>query len=191
MTFVSAYTLVIICSSLIWVLLPVYAKQNFGLSERIYGFIPTTNALMVVTLQLAVTKITKQYPILPVITVGAGFYTLAVGGISLAGGFWGFWICMVVMTIGELVLVPTASTYVANLAPPDMRGRYMSIFGLAWRVSIGVAPILGGLLNDSLGPKAIWYGGAMIGLVSFSTFFVRAIKFRRVEQGSQNLSQIT
>ena len=44
-----------------------------------------------------------------------------------------FWISMVVMTVGELILVPTASTYAANLAPVDKRGRYMSIFGLSWK----------------------------------------------------------
>jgi MFS family permease len=171
-TFVFGYTLVIICASLIWVVLPVYAKENYGIPENIYGFIPTTNAVMVVTLQVAVTQITKRFNTLPVLTVGAAFYMLAVGGISLGSGFWGFWFFMVVMTIGELILVPTASTYAANLAPMDMRGRYMSIFGLSWRIAIGTGPILGGILNDNLGPKAIWYGGVVIGLLSVVTFLV-------------------
>jgi MFS family permease len=113
-------------------------------------------------------------------TTGAVFYMLAVGGIAFGTGFWGFWVCMVVMTIGELILVPTASTYAANLAPPDMRGRYMSVFGLSWRIGIGVGPILGGFLNDNLGPKAIWHGGALIGLVSVVIFLalVRRAKER-------------
>jgi MFS family permease len=171
-TFALAYTLVIICASLVWVVLPVYAKENFGIPENIYGFIPTTNALMVVTLQVAVTQITKRFSTLPVLTVGAAFYCVAVGGMTFGSGFWGFWIFMVVMTIGELILVPTASTYAANLAPPDKRGRYMSIFGLSWRIAIGTGPILGGVLNDNIGPKAIWVGGGLIGLLSVITFLV-------------------
>jgi MFS family permease len=171
-TFALAYTLVITCASLVWVVLPVYAKENYGITENIFGFIPTTNALMVVTMQVAVTQITKRYATLPVLSIGAFFYMIAVGGIAFGSGFWGFWICMVVMTIGELILVPTASTYAANLAPPDMRGRYMSIFGLSWRIAIGTGPILGGVLNDNLGPKAIWVGGGLIGLISVMTFLV-------------------
>jgi MFS family permease len=171
-TFAFAYTLVIICASLVWVVLPVYAKENFGIPENVYGFIPTTNALMVVTLQVAVTQVTKRYATLPVLAIGAAFYTLAVGGISFGSGFWGFWIFMVVMTFGELILVPTASTYAANLAPSDMRGRYMSIFGLSWRIAIGTGPILGGILNDNLGPKSIWYGGALIGMMGIITFLM-------------------
>ena len=45
------------------------------------------------------------------------------------------------MTIGELILVPTSSTYVANLAPIDKRGRYMSLYGLSWPVGAGIGPL--------------------------------------------------
>jgi MFS family permease len=58
---------------------------------------------------------------------GALFYAAGVGSVSLARGFWGFWLSMVIMTIGELIAMPTSSTYAAGLAPADMRGRYMSI----------------------------------------------------------------
>jgi MFS family permease len=172
MNFAFAYTLVIIVASLMWVLLPVYAKQNYAIPESLYGWIPTTNALMVVTMQISVTRITKRYPTLPVLALGAAFYTIAVASITAGSGFWAFWVSMVIMTIGELILIPTASTYAANLAPLDKRGRYMSIFGLSWRIAIGAGPILGGLLNDNLGPKAIWYGGALIGLAGACFFLI-------------------
>jgi len=181
-TFALAYTLVIVCASLIWVVLPVYAKENYGIPENHYGFIPTTNALIVVTMQVAVTQITKRYPTLPVLTFGAIFYTIAVTGMTFGTGFWGFWIFMVVMTIGELILVPTASTYAANLAPVDKRGRYMSIFGLSWRISLGTGPLLGGLLNDNLGPKSIWIGGGLIGLVSVITFLIMTKRQKRLQE---------
>ncbi len=77
---------------------------------------------------------------------------------------------MVVMTIGELVLVPTSSTYAANLAPADMRGRYMSLYGLTWNVAAGIGPVAGGFLNDTISPQAIWYGGGLCGLVSALLF---------------------
>jgi MFS family permease len=102
--------------------------------------------------------------------VGTAIYALATLCISSASGFWGFWLCMVLMTCGELMLVPTSSTYAANLAPGDMRGRYMSIYGLSWGVASGVSSPLGGFLNDTLGPKAIWYGASMMGILGMSVF---------------------
>ena len=73
---------------------------------------------------------------------------------------------MVVLTFGELTLIPTASKYVADIAPADMRGRYMSIYWLGWGLARTLAPLIGGALNDGLFPQAIWIGGLLIGLTS-------------------------
>jgi len=182
-SFILTFTLVSICASLIWVLLPVYATQTFNVPMQLYGFIPATNAIMVVTLQLLVTRVTKRFPTLQVVAVGAFFYTIAVGGIALMSGFPGFWICMVVMTIGELIIVPTSSTYIANLAPIDMRGRYMSFYALTWGVANGIGPLFGGFLNDRFGPSSIWYGGAVAGGLAVFFFLMLA---RRASSSAAN-----
>jgi MFS family permease len=151
--------------------MPVYANGIYNIPESQYGFIPTTNALMVVFLQIFVTRITKRYRPLPVMMVGTLFYTLGVGSVSLGHSFFGFWVSIVIMTIGELILMPTASTYVAELAPPDMRGRYMSIAGLTWSAAAGVGPLVGGFLNDKIAPVATWYGGFLVGMIGIFGFF--------------------
>lgn len=125
--FVSAFTLTSMLASLIWILLPVYSNTNYHVPENQYGFIPTTNAIMVVAFQYMVTLVTKRHKPLSVMTVGTAFYAIATGLVVLFTGFWGFWFCMVIMTIGELILIPSATTYTANIAPADMRGRYMSV----------------------------------------------------------------
>lgn len=173
------YTLTQICAALIWVLLGVYAYQNFHVTESQYGFIPTTNALMVVFFQLIVTRISKRYPPLRTLAVGTLFYALGVGSVAFGQGFWGFWLSMVIVTIGELITTPTATTLVANLAPADMRGRYMSIYGLTWGAAAGIGPVLGGLLSDNFGPVFIWYGGLVVGLISTLSFIVMARSFSK------------
>jgi MFS family permease len=156
----------------------VYSNLQFGIPENRYGFIPTTNAVMVVTLQYLVTTVTKRFKPLYVMTVGTAFYAAATALIALFGGFWGFWFCMVVMTIGELILIPTSNTYTANLAPSDMRGRYMSIYGLTHSVASGVAPLLGGFLSDTISPRATWVGGGILGLISVIAFLALAARYR-------------
>ena len=171
-TTIANITFGLITASLMWVLLPVYATKVVGIPKQLYGFIPTTNALMVVFLQVLVTQWTKKRPPLRMIALGMFFYAIGVGSVVLGSGFWGFWTSMVIISIGELIIVPTSSTYVANLAPADMRGRYMSIYGLTWSLSIGIGPLLGGFLSDNWGAPATWVGGLMIGLVSMFTFFI-------------------
>ena len=172
MSFVFGFTLNQITASIMWVMLSVYAKDNFGLSERQYGLIPTTNALMVVFLQIYITQFTKRRPPLRVIAIGAFFYAVGLASVALGRGFWGFWTSMVIMTIGELIIVPTATTYAANQAPADMRGRYMSLYGLSQGVAQGIGPVLAGFLNDNISPVSIWYGAGLVGLCAVTTFLV-------------------
>jgi predicted MFS family arabinose efflux permease len=175
MVFVGAFTLVQIASVMVWILLSVYTKENYQILENQYGFIPMTNALMVVILQVFVTRRTKRHRPLPIMAAGGLFYALGVSSIALGTNFWHFWASMIVVTIGELMIVPTATTYTANLAPPDMRGRYMSIFSLTWGIGTGIGPVVGGYLNDTIGPQAIWYGGGLIALAGTAWFIIQAL----------------
>jgi MFS family permease len=99
-------------------------------------------------------------------------YALGAGSVALMSGFWGFWLSMVILTFGELTLVPTASKYVADTAPTDLRGRYMSIYWLGWGLARTLSPIIGGFLNDNIAPRAIWIGGLLIGLTSVCGIFL-------------------
>lgn len=173
-SFVVVFTLTQMCASLIWVLLGVYAKQNYQVPESQYGWIATTNALMVVFLQLFVTRLTKRYRPLLALAAGTLLYAIGVGSVALGTGFWGFWTSMVILTVGELILSPTATAYAANLAPVDMRGRYMSLYSLTWGMASGIAPVAGGFLNDNFGPVTIWYGGFVVGLISTLGFLTLA-----------------
>jgi len=164
----------LIAPGMLWVLLAVYTKTNYGLPENLYGWLPTTNALMCVFVQYFVTGITRRYKPLPIAAVGMFIYAIGVGSVALMSSFWGFWLSMVILTFGELTLVPTASTYVANISPARLRGRYMSVYWLAWGISRSCAPLIGGWLNDNVSPHSIWAGGLVIGLTSTLGLFMLA-----------------
>lgn len=185
MAFCGAFTLVSACATLMMVLLPVYAKENFGVPENRYGFIMSTNAAMVVLFQYLVTRVTERHRAHRVMAVGAFFYALGVGSVAWGWGFPTFLVSMIVMTIGELMLMPTGTTLTANLAPADMRGRYMGVYSLTWRVGYGIGPVIGGLLNDNVAPVAIWYGGLVMGLISALGFLLlgRVVRTRGRREG--------
>ena len=111
-------------------------------------------------------------------TIGAFFYMVGVFSVAYGYGFWHFWTSMVVITVGELLLVPTTITFAANAAPPDMRGRYMSIYSLAWGMASGIGPLMGGFLHDNFHPGAIWYGGGISALIGMLIFFLLTLKLR-------------
>jgi MFS family permease len=181
MTTILAFSICMTGSSILWLLMAVYLKTNFGIPENLYGFIPATNALMVVLFQLMVTRVTSRFKALPVMAAGALFYALGVGSVFFGRGFWGFWLSMVIITIGELILIPTTTTYVANQAPPHLRGRYMSIYNLSSGVAQGVGPVTGGYIGDRFGQRMIWMGGFVIGILSPMLFLRLSLKDREHE----------
>jgi MFS family permease len=77
---------------------------------------------------------------------------------------------MIIMTIGELIWAPTSIAFVAKVAPIDMRGRYMGVYGMVIGVSWGVGPILSGYFYDNISPVSIWHlslAQATLGTVAF------------------------
>jgi MFS family permease len=172
MSFVAMMSMGLIAPTMLWILMPVYAKTNYGIPEALYGWIPTTNALMCVFVQYVVTSITRKHPTLPVLSVAMLIYALGTGSVALMSSFWGFWLSMVILTFGELTLVPTASKYVADCAPAALRGRYMSIYWLGWGLARTLSPMIGGFLNDNITPHAIWVGGLLMGLISALGLFL-------------------
>jgi MFS family permease len=66
----------------------------------------------------------------------------------------------------------------ANFAPADMRGRYLSVFGLCWGLPSLVGPTLAGLILDNLNPKLVWYlGGVLCTLAALG--FITLHRFAR------------
>jgi MFS family permease len=156
------YILVQIASSMVWVLLGLYVKENYGINEGRFGLIVATNAGMVVLFQYTVTRLTDRHAPLPVSALGALLYAAGLAAFGLSHSFAGFLAGMVVLTLGEMSLVPTLTALVADIAPAPMRARYMGIFSLSFRIGAGIGPVIGGLLNEHIAPSATWFGGMLI-----------------------------
>ena len=89
---------------------------------------------------------------------------------------WLFILAMVIITIGEMVVAPTQQAVVAKLAPEDMRGRYMAVFGFSWTIPTAVGPLLAGLIMDNYNPNWIWLGAGIIMLVASAIYAYLHVK---------------
>jgi len=69
-----------------------------------------------------------------------------------------------------MILVPTSTAITADLAPADLRGRYMGMLGLTWSVGFGIGPVVGGLISDHLAPIALWPLSALSGVFAAIIF---------------------
>ncbi len=183
-TFFAAYLTLEFAVSLVFTLMPVYVQQNFNIPPEQYSLMLSINAGMVVLFQVGMTRFTSRYRPLPMLMIGTGFYFIGLMGYAFSSVLLHFCISMAIMTVGELMVAPTTASFIANLAPDDMRARYMGIFSVAYTISSGIGPMIGGFLSDRIAPVAIWYGGAtaaMLALAGFALLNRRSLKRLEVD----------
>lgn len=184
MVFIAAFALVEIAVAMVFMLLADYMKQNFQISEDRFSLLLTINAGMVVVLQYGVTRFTRRFAPLWVIAGGALFYVAGLSIYGVAAALPHFMLGMVIMTLGELIIMPTSSSLAASMAPPDMRARYLGIYSVTYTIGGGVGPLIGGLLAANFGAAFIWFGGAFVALLAVVGFTLLA-RGRGAEAGLQ------
>ncbi|MEL6403334.1 MAG: MFS transporter [Chloroflexota bacterium] len=176
--FMGIFFLLLMAYAHMFALLPVYVSENFGLREDQYSLMLTVNAGMVVFFQYAITRFTERFDDYYVMTLGASIYAMGLFSFVLGSELWHFMLSVSIVTLGELVVVPTATTLVANIAPDNMRARYLGVLSLGYPIGSGLGPVIGGYLNDTFAPVAMWYGAGTMALVA-TMGFVLLTYFRR------------
>ncbi len=136
--------------------LPVYMKQYLGIGESSFGLLMALNGGLVVLLQLPTTRLVERRNRAYMLALGSLCYAVGIGSMGLWSEMWLFALGMVIVTIGENVLAPVASAQVADLAPDQMRARYMAAFGLTWTISYGLGPTVGGMIMADFGPAWVF-----------------------------------
>jgi MFS family permease len=168
--------------------LSVYLRDNHGVSPQGYGFVLTTSAITVILFQFWVSRRVKNYPPMLMMALGAGFYMVGFSMYGFVAAYALFLAAMVVITIGEMIVMPTSQALAVSFAPGDMRGRYMAVFGLSWAVPAIVGPTAAGLVMDNFNPNWVWYIGGALCLVSVVSFLwlYRATRQRFVQVSEPN-----
>ena len=150
--------------------LGVFLRDQHGIPESGYGWLISINAAMVVLLQFAITRRMEKNPPMLVMALGAFFIATGLLMYGFVGAFWLFVIAMALITIGEMITIPTANAVVAKFAPEDMRGRYTFVYGNSWGISFAVGPYLAGLIMDNYDPNLLWYACGIIGMMAVTGF---------------------
>ncbi len=136
---------------------------QLGFSAATYGAVVSLNGALIVFFELPLTVFTRKFPARRVMAVG---YLLCATGFALNGfarTVPGLVVCMILFTLGEMIAMPASSAYLADLAPPRMRGRYMGVAGLTWAMALIIGPGAG-MKTFALNPVAYWIACVTLGV---------------------------
>ena len=150
----------------------VFLRDVHGAGPRVYGMLMSLNATTVVLLQFWITRKLRVYPPMLIMALGTAFYMIGFGMYAFIAALPLFALAMLLITFGEMIVMPVSQALVARFAPEEMRGRYMAVFALCWQVPSAVGPWAAGIILDNFDPRLIWVLCAGISAIAITGFLL-------------------
>lgn len=158
---------------------PLYLA-GLGIGPEMYGRIIALNGVIIVVFQIPLTSFLSRFHRGVVVAaaslvIGLGFSlnALAATPLQFAG-------TVVVWTLGEMMSAAFLMSIVSDLAPPELRGRYMGVLGSCYSLAMMLGVPLGGEILVRYGGTAVWLStGAASVLASALYYSIRHRTGRR------------
>ncbi|WP_427892898.1 MFS transporter [Kribbella sp. GL6] len=148
-------------------ILPPFAKAHTPGGPGEIGIVIFINTLFIVVAQLPATRVVSRMRRTHALAATSAVFAIGLLAVLLAplttstltatavlAGV------AIVIAIGECAQFIVLGPIVADLAPPHLLGRYMSLYGLTFMAGVALGPAVGGALLAT-SPDAVWWGGAL------------------------------
>ncbi|HVJ47207.1 MAG TPA: MFS transporter [Luteolibacter sp.] len=129
--------------------------EGAKLDERSYGLLMALNGILITFVELPLTSVTRRFDPGKVMTVGYILVGIGMGLNGLGANAFFLITSMVVFTTGEMISLPVNNSYMASLAPDEMRGRYQGVMSITWASATMLGPPLGVALYEC-SPGILW-----------------------------------
>ncbi len=129
------------------------AMRADGLGPSSYGAVVALGGVLIVVGQLFVPRLIDRHRKDRVLAVSTALLALGFAALALADDLAVYLAAAVVWTVGQMLAAPPNAQINADLAPPELRARYQSVFYLAFPAASFVAPTLGGVSLQYLGER--------------------------------------
>jgi MFS family permease len=163
-------------------ILPAYAKNEAGVSERGIGWLFFINTIVIVLLQLPTTRLAegrRRVPLLALLGAvsAAAWLLVPLSGLWLTGAaaFALLAVAVAVFALGECLHGAVQPALVVDLADHSLLGRYMAMSALSWQVGFMIGPAVGGALLAA-SPTGLW-------VVMASVLFLGGLATLALERG--------
>ncbi|MFD9301600.1 MDR family MFS transporter [Streptomyces sp. NPDC060048] len=137
-----------------------------GFSTADFGLVISVNGLLIVLLQIPVTRLIEHRDPQKLLVVSALLAGYGFGLTAFGGSVWSLSLTVCVWTLAEIVNSPTQMGLVARLSPLHGRGRYQGMYTMSWAVASLVAPLMAGYAIEHLGAGWLWASTAVLGTVA-------------------------
>ncbi|MFJ4851145.1 MDR family MFS transporter [Streptomyces sp. NPDC088733] len=145
-------------------------RQGFSAGQ--YGLVIGLNGLLIVLLQIPLTRMVEGRSRAALLTAGTVLMGWGFGLTAFAGSVAFYAFTVAVWTIGEILHAPASMSLVADLSPTHARGRYQGMYSIAWPAAAFAGPLLGGVALDRWGGGVAWGACAVVGTVAGAGYWL-------------------
>lgn len=160
---------------------PIYLREIYGIEEKFIGLMLTLNALLVVIFEMPLVHKIQKYDHLKMIALGSlllglGFALLPLSTMTVFAAF-----TVMIWSVGEMLVFPLLTSYIANRADDAARGKYLGLYNLSFSLAMFIGPAAGAGLYDQVSPTVLWIFCGITGIITFFGFhLIRHIRVKTI-----------
>jgi MFS family permease len=170
------FALVMIGGAFFSTILPPFAVAHTPVGPVGIGVVKFVNTFFIVIAQLPATRVVARMRRTHALFATSSIFAVGLLAVLLATVtdstllatcvLAGVAIVIAVAECGQFIVL---GPLVAEIAPPHLLGRYMSLYQLSFMVGVALGPVVGGVLLGT-SPNTIWWGGAVVLAVTGAGF---------------------
>ncbi|MBK7409544.1 MAG: MFS transporter [Saprospirales bacterium] len=137
--------------------LPVFLKQEYGLSDSIVGLLLAFNGLLISALEMPlIYSIEGRYQRMALIRLGAILIGLSYLVLNLGHWVVLLFVSIIAITFGEMANFPFSNSFAVGRSNDSNRGQYMALYSMSFSMAHVIAPTLGMQLAGHFGFFTLW-----------------------------------
>lgn len=148
--------------------MPIYARHHAHVGSQAIGAVFAANTAFIILFQLPIVRLARgrsrtALAMLMCVAWGAACLVLlaAGSGVSPGAAVAVLAVAGVVFAVGECLHAIVMQPLISELAPPELMGRYMALFGITFSSGLALGPALSASAL-AISPSLPWVGAAVV-----------------------------
>ena len=144
----------------------LFVVRDLQFSESLYGLLLTINTVLIILIEVPLNMAMARWSHRRALALGALLTGAGFGALVFASSGWTIAATVFIWTFGEMIIFPSSSAFVADIAPAQQRGVYSGLYVMSFSVAFLIGPWIGIAVLERFGATVLWSGTFVCGLIS-------------------------
>lgn len=145
--------------------LPVQMNEQFANGAKAYGWLASFNGALVIVFTPLIALLIRPWRVMVGTAVGGLLYAVAFGMLIFIRALPLYYVSMIILTTGEMIMTIDAQAFIADYSPSSHRGRLNSVVNSISGVGRIISPLVVGYIIANCNLAAGWWTVALTALV--------------------------